>query len=90
VGIATLTLGSIGLTVRYVAVHSNGSKQWVQLPSVPVLDEKGNTVRDRDTGKVRYVYGVDFASKDLRKAFSDEAVEAIKRFTPRAFEVSSC
>lgn len=85
IGMANLTIGSIGLTVRFVAVHSNGTRHWVQLPSVPVLDDNGNTIRDPETGKVRFVYGVDFNSREQRREFSDEAIEAIRRFTPRAF-----
>lgn len=84
-GFATLQQAS-GLIISDASLHGKNGKSWVSPPAKPKIDGNGVALRNRETGKVDYVPVVGFASDQLRRNWSDQAVAAIRRDHPEAFE----
>jgi hypothetical protein len=58
-GFARIHVQAWGLAINSVAVHESHGKQWVQLPSKPILDDQRELVRGPD-GKIQYAKVVEF------------------------------
>jgi hypothetical protein len=83
-GFATVEIAEMKLTIRDVAVHEKNESRWAQLPAKPQLKD-GALVKDPATGKVAYTPVMDFASREVRDAFSAAVVRAVAARAPDAF-----
>ena len=84
-GFATLQMRS-GIVMSDIGIHQKGDKCWASPPGRPKLDPNGVAVRNRETGKIDYFSIVSFSSDQLRRRWSDEAIVAVRRDHPEAFE----
>jgi hypothetical protein len=73
-GFADITAAELQLTIN-VALHQKGGSRWVALPSKPML--KGDTVIKDETGKIKYIPVLQFASREVGDAFSAAAIRAV-------------
>jgi hypothetical protein len=84
-GFATLRQRS-GLIISDCTLHVKNGRWWVSPPGKPRLDANGVALRNSQTGKVDYVSIVTFADDELRRRWSDQGVEAVRRDFPKVFE----
>jgi hypothetical protein len=82
-GFATVRLAN-GL-INDLGGGETGGRQWALLPSKAMIDRYGELIRDFG-GKPRYSPVVDWASREVRDAFSRRVVELIRRADPEAFD----
>jgi hypothetical protein len=83
-GFAEIKVAELQLTFKDVALHQKGSSRWVALPSKPML--KGDVVLKDDTGKIKYVPILQFASREVGDAFSAAAIRAVLEHAADAFD----
>jgi hypothetical protein len=67
-----------------VAIHERDGPRWAQLRSKPQLDRNGKTVRDPETGRVKYIPVVQFGSRKVADAFSARVLKALDVHQGRA------
>jgi gluconate kinase len=84
-GFCEVELADIHLSIKDVAVHEKNSSRWAQLPSKPMLNKDGATVKDSN-GKVQYAHIMDFATREQRDAFSAAVIRAVLAVDSTAFE----
>jgi hypothetical protein len=76
---------SSGLIIADVALHYNNGRFWCSPPARPWTDKAtGQPVIDSSTGRARWTPLVDFTSKELRNAWSDSILAALRRTHPDA------
>lgn len=80
-GFAKIQLGA--LTIRDVSVNTSNGRTWANLPSKPMIDRDGNAMRD-DTGKIRYVPLLEWATKESGNRFSEAVIAAVEEQYPGA------
>ncbi|WP_077960779.1 hypothetical protein [Ensifer adhaerens] len=80
-GFADLHITAFRLRLHGCAVFDTGSRQWVALPSRPLLDRDGQPVRHED-GKPKYQPLVSFDDAAMAKRFSAAALEAVAQYVP--------
>jgi gluconate kinase len=83
-GFCEVELADIHLSIKDVAVHEKNSSRWAQLPSKPMLNKDGATVKDSN-GKVQYAHIMDFATREQRDAFSAAVIRPVLAVDPDAF-----
>lgn len=84
-GFAQIRVAEMRLTVYDVALHDKGGARWVQLPAKPQLKD-GQSVKD-ERGKPAYFKVLEFDNDEVRRAFSDRAIQAVLAFAPDAFDI---
>lgn len=57
---------------------------WIAMPAVQATDRDGNPVVNAD-GKAIWNHFVDFSTKDVRRRFQDQIIDALRRAHPEAF-----
>jgi hypothetical protein len=57
-------------------------RRWIGLPGKPMTDGDGKPLRDKSTGKIRYVAACAFDDRDLLMRFSDAAAAALDHYSP--------
>jgi hypothetical protein len=83
-GFVTVRVAEMRLTIRDITIHQKGADVWAQLPARPQLDPDGNTLRDRNTGKISYATLMEFDDRATRDAFAPAVVAALAEFDPAA------
>ena len=79
-GFATIRVPAMRLTIKDIAIHRSGDREWAQLPAKPQLDRDRNlVVKD---GKVQYVTILQFDTKEVADAFSAAVLNAVKNRVP--------
>jgi hypothetical protein len=84
VGFAVIEIAAMRLTIRDVALHQKNESRWAQFPARAQLKD-GALVKDTG-GKIQYVAVMDFATKEVRDAFSAAVVRAVLAHAPDAFD----
>jgi hypothetical protein len=84
-GIASILVADLGLEIREVTVHQQGSKRWALLPARPRLDANGTAIRD-PRGKIGYEALLAIPDETRRQAFSRAVIDAVAGFSPTAFD----
>jgi hypothetical protein len=83
-GFASIHIGDLALKIHDIAVHAKGDSAWAALPARPWI--KGNEVVTDDTGKIQYSPILEFASKEVRDAFSAAVIRAVRDRFPGALD----
>ena len=74
-----LILDEVGIHVAAADGHA-----WANPPGRPMVAADGVAVRDQRTGKIRYQGLIAFSTVDIRNAWSDAIVEAVREKHPEA------
>jgi hypothetical protein len=86
VGFATLRVAELRLTIKGVAIHTNGNRRfWALLPNKPMLDKDHKPILDKQTGKPAYARILEWDNRDVSDAFSERAIAAVLDRDPDAF-----
>lgn len=85
-GFATVEIQALGLVVSDVPVHVSDGRAWAVLPSKPVMGSDGVALRDRNSGKVRYVSILSWRDKAIADRFSAAVVAAVEAAHPGAVQ----
>jgi hypothetical protein len=80
-GFACVKYGS--LKIRDVTVHNNGTRQWANMPSKPLIGTDGTAQKD-ENGKIKYVPLLEWSSREAADKFSEEVIAAVERESPGA------
>jgi hypothetical protein len=85
VGFVRVRFGS-GLVLDDVSVHRGSDNVWCNPPARAMLDQQGNTIRDPNTGKVKYAGLIDFATTKIRASWQRQIIEALHVAFPHALD----
>lgn len=80
IGFCKLQFAS-GVTLAEVAVMHGPHGAYASPPTRPLL-RSGVPVRDRQSGKLRYVVLIDFPNKEIRNQWSDSIIAALREAYP--------
>ena len=83
-GFAEIVVVELRLRIKDVALHQKGNARWAQLPAKPQVRD-GVLIKDA-AGKIQYASIMEFASGEVREAFSRAVVEAVLEHTPTALD----
>jgi hypothetical protein len=86
-GFVTITIAELALRVHDVAIHQKSSSAWAALPARPWV--KGTEVVTGDDGKIQYSAILEFASKEVRDAFSVAVIKAVRERYPDALSLEA-
>jgi hypothetical protein len=81
-GFAQIRIPEIALLIHDVALHRKNESVWVQLPSKSWIKD-GAIVRDAD-GKPKFLPVVEFDRTEVRAAFSERVIAAVRGRFPDA------
>ena len=81
-GFARVLLPS-GLTLIDCVVGLNDKGAWASPPVRAQIDRDGNVLRE-PSGKIKYSPMIEFASRELRRRWSDSVIEALRAAHPEA------
>jgi len=68
-GFLSVRMGNVGLEIRDISLHEKNNKQWIQLPSRPYVDNKGNE---------KYSFILDWYDKNRKTQFEAEVIRLVK------------
>src|SRR5262245_52040347 len=86
VGIATIRIAELRLAFNDVYVHRKDGSAWAQAPSRPWVNTGEKTVITGEDGKIKYSPIFTFDNDDVRRAFSEAVVRAVKEKYPQTFD----
>jgi hypothetical protein len=80
VGLATVRINTIRLTIHDIEIHSRRESRWMQMPARPPLDRDGVAIRDPALIQNAYWEILKF------EAFNSAVIPALLNFAPDAFD----
>src|SRR5262249_49366291 len=83
-GFASVTIQSLGLTIKDITLHEKNGKRWAGLPARPMVGKDGRALTD-DTGKIAYQPLLNFESRTAADEFSRAVIDAVEQYEPDAF-----
>jgi hypothetical protein len=78
-GFACIHVRAWGLAINSVAVHESHGKQWVQLPSKPMLDDQRELVRGQGS-KIQYAKIAEFTDHTVADHFRAAVIAAVDQY----------
>jgi hypothetical protein len=75
-----------GLVMHEVGIHTSNGKAWAAPPARPIVGKDGRQLVD-DAGKPRWQVLVEFASKELRDAWSTQIIAAMNLQYPEVLSM---
>ena len=71
-----------GLTVHEVGIFGSDGRAWASLPAKPMIGRDGQPIRDKTTGKARYIPLVTWPDRQTSDRFSEAVIAAVEAQHP--------
>ena len=85
-GFCTVIVPEFGLRIYDVSVYEQSAKRWAMPPAKAALDHTARNLRRGADGRPFFTPALAFLDPNVRRAFSDNVVDALLTQYPAAFD----